>query len=319
MKRNVFKRILSVAIMSVMAIIPVMMTATYAHAETVPAPDYRTVTKSDGTTITCGFCPLGDEGDEFCLLPRYEGKDLHEGDMPALNSIKYDTVYYVDGVMEYQPSYDTDYLGSIQLMIAMDPSCNNGDHSDGEVYIEGSPAVAGINTYYLDFIDTPQNGAEPQVNRFPFTVNIKTQTVYRLYNSHTGEHLFTPDVNEKNTLIASYGWTSENKGWIAPSATADNVSITPVYRLYNPTLHNHLYTSDTNEVHVLTTSGGWVMDNGGQPLFYSGGSESIYRLYNRDANGLHLLTTDSNEYNVLPSQDNSWSGEGEKLKCISIN
>ncbi|MDR0297889.1 MAG: hypothetical protein LBI11_04470 [Streptococcaceae bacterium] len=129
--------------------------------------------------------------------------------------------------------------------------------------------------------------------------------IYRLYNPVNGEHLYTEDANEKDVLSTSRGWTYEGTGWQAPSTG------TPVYRLYNPTLKNHLYTTDTNEVKTLTKGNGWQSDNNGNPLFYSGGSVSIYRLYNKGLAGMHLLSTDTNEYNTLPKY--GWSQEGTKL------
>lgn len=70
----------------------------------------------------------------------------------------------------------------------------------------------------------------------------------------------------KNVLSSKHGWKYEGIGWHAPT------SGTPVYRLYNPVLANHLYTTDTNEVNVLTSRNGWVKDNNGNPMFYSGAS-----------------------------------------------
>ena len=132
--------------------------------------------------------------------------------------------------------------------------------------------------------------------------------VYRLYTPVNGEHLYTTDWNEVNVLTSRNGWIYEGVGWYAPSKG------TSVYRLYNEGLKNHLYTTDTNEVKVLTTRHGWKLDNNGKPLFYSGGSIGIYRLYNEKLNGMHLLTTDANEYKVLPSY--GWQQEGTKIYGI---
>jgi len=85
--------------------------------------------------------------------------------------------------------------------------------------------------------------------------------------------------------------------------------------LYNSTLKNHLYTTDTNEKNILIRSG-WSIDNGGNPVFCSGGSVPIYRTYNAGISGVHLLITDSNEYNTLGVQ--GWSKEGVKLYAVSI-
>ena len=128
-----------------------------------------------------------------------------------------------------------------------------------------------------------------------------TVPIYRLYLPSNYEHLYTTSKREVRILTREHGWQYEGVGWFAPSSGI------AVYRLYNPVLENHLNTTDLNEIRVLTTREGWVKDNNGEPLFYSGGSTPIYRLYNRDLRGLHLWTTDSNEYNVLP--DRGWKQE----------
>lgn len=139
---------------------------------------------------------------------------------------------------------------------------------------------------------------------------VNLQPVYRLYLPKTGEHLYTTDANEKQTLYEKYGWGYEGIGWYATS------SGTAVYRLYHPTLQNHLYTTDTNEVKVLTTKYGWQKDNGGKPLYYSSGSVPIYRVYNKALNGMHHLTTDTNEYATLPKY--GWTQEGIKIWAYKI-
>lgn len=134
--------------------------------------------------------------------------------------------------------------------------------------------------------------------------------IYRLYNRHNHEHLYTTDENEKNVLYQEHNWGYEGIGWYAP----DNGI--PVYRLYNAGLQNHLYTSDSNEIQVLTQQHGWVQDNNGQPVFYSGGPVSIYRVYNQPLRGLHHWTTDLNEYQTLPAH--GWQQEGIKFHAQRI-
>lgn len=134
--------------------------------------------------------------------------------------------------------------------------------------------------------------------------------VYRLYSPITGEHLYTSDYNEYQTLYKNYGWGDEGVGWYAPTEG------TAVYRLYQPEQMNHLYTTDATEVKVLTSKYGWQKDNNGKPLYYSGGSVKIYRVYNKDLNGMHHLTTDLNEYKTLPKY--GWSQEGTKLFASAL-
>ena len=140
-------------------------------------------------------------------------------------------------------------------------------------------------------------------------MQVKAETtvpIYRLYNPDNGEHLYTTDANETRVLYEEHNWGYEGVAWYAPSGTG-----TPVYRLYNPVLCNHLYTTDTNEVHVLTTTTEWISDNNGQPVFYSDGSIPVYRVYNKELQGMHHLTTDRNEYDTLPTY--GWEQEGVSL------
>ena len=138
-----------------------------------------------------------------------------------------------------------------------------------------------------------------------------TVPIYRLYNPDNGEHLYTTDANETRVLYYEHNWGYEGIAWYAPNGTG-----TPVYRLYNPVLCNHLYTTDTNEVAVLTSTAGWVSDNNGQPVFYSDGSIPVYRVYNRELQGMHHLTTDKNEYDTLPIH--GWTQEGVSLYARTI-
>lgn len=53
------------------------------------------------------------------------------------------------------------------------------------------------------------------------------QTMYRVYNKNTGEHLYTASTFERDNLVKA-GWTNEGTGWQAPTTG------TAVYRVYNP-------------------------------------------------------------------------------------
>lgn len=134
-------------------------------------------------------------------------------------------------------------------------------------------------------------------------------TVYRIYNTQSGEHVYTTHQEEVNVRVSEGNWNYEGAAWYCPK---DGI---PVYRLYNPVLGNHLYTTDENEVRILTTQDIWQKDFNGEPLFYSGGNAPVYRLYNEQLRGDHLLTTDSNEYLTLP-MISSWSPEGKAFYVL---
>lgn len=79
--------------------------------------------------------------------------------------------------------------------------------------------------------------------------SVKDGIIYRLYNPNSGEHLYTADTNERNTLVSS-GWQYEHIGWYAPASSSESV-----YRLYNAYAGTHHYTIDLNEKNKLVKAG----------------------------------------------------------------
>lgn len=138
--------------------------------------------------------------------------------------------------------------------------------------------------------DTPNPKPSPSV---------KYQTMYRVYNKNTGEHLYTASAFERDSLVKG-GWSNEGIGWQAPT------SGTAVYRLYNPNVAggDHYYTASKFEAQSLV-KGGWKWDNGGKPVFYSGGKTKIYVAYNPNAkSGSHNYTSSAYEQKTLLA--NGW-------------
>jgi hypothetical protein len=134
--------------------------------------------------------------------------------------------------------------------------------------------------------------------------NVRYAILYRLYNTTTGEHLFTPKEAEKNNLVA-LGWKLEGAAGLIPATEGDEV-----YRLYNPWTGEHHYTTDTNEVKNLVKIG-WK-DEG--VCFYSSRSTKrtpVYSLYNPNRTEFYHHYTaklDEIEQNVR----DGWKKEGVK-------
>jgi DNA-entry nuclease len=122
--------------------------------------------------------------------------------------------------------------------------------------------------------------------------------VYRLYNQWSGEHLFTTDREEYDSLPA-HGWKQEGTGWIAETEGGE-----PVYRLYNPYSGEHFYTKDRREYDSLPGYG-WKQEG----ISFHGTSKGreVYRLYN-PYSGQHFFTIDQSEYNQLGKA--GWLQEG---------
>ena len=90
--------------------------------------------------------------------------------------------------------------------------------------------------------------------------------MYRMYNPNSGEHFFTSDVNERNSLYL-VGWNAEGVGWYAPTSSS-----VPVYRLYNKNGGEHHYTTNEAEKKMLVKLGwsdegiGWYGCNNDEGL-----------------------------------------------------
>ena len=146
--------------------------------------------------------------------------------------------------------------------------------------------------------------------------------VERLYNPNTGEHLYTMDSNEVKVLTTKYGWRWEKDQlmteckYIASLGGYEHVE--PVWRLYNPSTGEHIYTADAYEAQVLSTQRGWVHDFNGNQVWWArkplpsekNPEYPVYRLYNPQGGTYgHLFTTDENEREVLLATGD-WQDEG---------
>jgi uncharacterized repeat protein (TIGR02543 family) len=140
-----------------------------------------------------------------------------------------------------------------------------------------------------------KNPPAPVVKPTPIPA-ISIFSVYRLYNPNTGEHFYTTSSAEKNFDVKA-GWNYEGVGWTAPTTG------TPIYRVFNPNAKggDHYYTKSKAEATSLVAAG-WKWDNGGKPVFYSGGSRKVYVAYNPHAqSGAHNYTANITEQNNLLS------------------
>lgn len=128
-----------------------------------------------------------------------------------------------------------------------------------------------------------------------------SQSVFRLYNPNTGEHLYTVSSYEYDS-VAKAGWRKEGIVWNAPTKGQ------AVYRLYNPNTGEHFYTLSSYEYNSVAKDG-WRKEGIG---FYSDSSKGvpIYRAFNSNTTGpgSHLYTSSSYEYNSIVKL--GWHKEG---------
>lgn len=155
-----------------------------------------------------------------------------------------------------------------------------------------------VSADYTGIFQAAETGSDP------ITSPSGTSAMYRMYNPNSGEHFYTQDSHEKNTLIQA-GWRYEGVAWNAPQ------SGNPVYRMYNPNAGDHHYTLNTFERDNLKKAG-WRYEG---VSWYSGGSQPLYRLYNPNAKtGTHHYTLNTNERDHLKQvgwryEGISWYGE----------
>lgn len=155
----------------------------------------------------------------------------------------------------------------------------------------------GCNTYFCDSCRLSVDyGVTIRINGRDYCDEAPEGTVnmYRLYNTNSGEHFYTANANERDTLI-SLGWNYEGIGWTAPS-----VSESPVYRLYNENGGEHHYTMSAGERDALVAAG-WNYEGIG---WYSDDAQTVplYRQYNPNAfANNHNYTTSLAENDYLVS------------------
>ncbi len=147
-------------------------------------------------------------------------------------------------------------------------------------------------------------------------------TVYRLYNRWSGEHLFTTDRTEIQTLTG-LGWTNEGARFTEYADTdaedsegvfGSDATRVPVYRIWNVYNGDHLFTTSTDEIAALMAldPAGWQSEG----VAFWAPTESdvpVTRLYNpylttNGGAGSHLWTTLEGEVEDLTNL--GWKDEG---------
>jgi hypothetical protein len=147
------------------------------------------------------------------------------------------------------------------------------------IYLTGlALAVLGMTALVeAQYPNAPPNSYTPPTNNLTW--------VYRLFNGQNGDHLYTSDVNEVNTVPA-YGFTYEGPAFaISRVAGAGTV---PLYRFHLP-----------NGTHALSTSPqapsvGYVPPEGVVGYIWSSaqpGLSALYQWYNPNL-GVFFYTTD---------------------------
>ena len=198
------------------------------------------------------------------------------------DSLTVDEIYkYEYDADKIQKKWTKDKTGESEKSCAVYEYDSDRDVTKETIYVDDSIDNYTIYEYYDKVTYTP---------------------MYRLYNPNSGEHFYTANETERDTL-SGLGWKYEGVAWNAPDS-----SDTPVYRLYNPNAGDHHYTTSEKEKDNLVSLG-WKDEGIG---WYSTGSDgqALLRLYNPNATGAgaHHYTTSETEKDNLVSL--GWKYEG---------
>ncbi len=134
--------------------------------------------------------------------------------------------------------------------------------------------------------------------------------VFRLYNSNTGQHYWTGNIQEEGTLLND-GWTLEgipfNSIDTIRQETPPPAGMDLVYRFYIPQTYEHFWTTDLSERDSMI-SAGYDYEGVAWDSSTDNSLTPVYRLYAPSIRQ-HLFTSSLNEYNTLIASG-GWNGEG---------
>jgi len=179
-------------------------------------------------------------------------------------------------------------------------------HSDGVTFttmeqnVSGAPFVRPFTHNQGDYYGLTFWGVQRPNLVEEKEIPEEANGIYRLYNATNGDHLYTTDRNEAQSLQAN-GWSFDGVFFKKLSSGV------PVYRMYNPATGEHFYTINTEETNQMVTNG-W--NNEGLAWYAPTSGMDVYRLTN--ASGNHVWTTNANEVSELSAL--GWTNEGVAFK-----
>jgi hypothetical protein len=209
-----------------------------------------------------------------------------------------------------QPSAVKFYYGSSEVNVNNNPSVYRITSSNALVQevVSGVGstanfswvATAAVSNFGFFSVSSITSGTRPPAERIPY---------YRLYNSNNGDHHYTQNFSEYNSL-GNVGWTKEGVAYYIYDSpvTINDIQAQPWQRLYNPNSSFHHWTLSGGEYDALGAVG-WSKEGVAGYFFDVQVPESVplYRVYN-DNDGTHHWTKDQNEYGFLISV--GWNDEG---------
>lgn len=282
--------------------------------------DGSVTAKTDGTEGTIAIANNKTSADLFGTTITTDAKEI-----TVKPSTKGASVEISDGTADIQLSGKTDVL-TFTDVDATEEVVIASSGKDAEITKDGTEIATGTADENGGSAEEPEKPEEPEpepgegvypgvesiikdsdgtlyvldseLNTTKVSPDVFTEgTVYRMYNPNSGEHFYTKNPVERDSLKKN-GWNYEaNASYDTIAATEEGA--TPVYRVYNKNSGLHHYTANKEEVLGLRKIG-WFYEG---ISFYvydkkAGKGSPQYRLYCPN-DGQHHWTVDASEKNHL--------------------
>jgi len=132
--------------------------------------------------------------------------------------------------------------------------------------------------------------------------------IYRLANYHNSYPYFYTASNVEVDSAEKNGYTLQGIGFYAFETRGNDSSLAPVYRLYNPSVENYLYTTSTSERDSALSAGAY--QNQGIVFYaYTSAFNSASPIYRLFSNGHgYFYTTSSTERDY--ATNTNWTDQG---------
>ena len=104
-------------------------------------------------------------------------------------------------------------------------------------------------------VGTPFSSPSPLVE--VWAPNQNQSIVFRLFNNRTGQHFWTANVSERDSLIIGGAYSYEGGAMNSQESTTNSA---PVYRLFNNRTGQHFCTASQAESNFLSSGGGYTYE-----------------------------------------------------------
>ena len=202
------------------------------------------------------------------------------------------------------------------------------DDSDGDFYISTDPYLGATPEDTVMSYRPPDSGIYPtdlSPSDYNALISIwgaaqvapvsasSEQPVFRLYNSYTGNHLFTTNQFEVDLLTGSshdFQFINEGIAYTVGSGAEQNL-----YRFYHTLTDRHFYSANNTERDLLIADDtfGYLYEGIAFQVFIEPNANTfatpVYRFFD-PSNNTHLYTASDYEKNIWESNSLGWINEG---------